>query len=129
MSVLKRASRWAVGLGPMIAALTAHGVTMLLVLALLVLALAVLGRGMMRWVISDEERSDRAIRLLLAWRGKARPPVPGRQPSTVVERKSGGGLGSVAVEFRPEESPRSLRVDGVVDSTTCGGAPTGRLVS
>jgi len=75
MSVLQRAGWWVIGLGPVIAGLTERGLAALVVLAVLVLLLAVLGRGMMRWIIGSETRSDRVIRMMLAWRGKTRSPV------------------------------------------------------
>ena len=78
MSVLKRSGRWAIGLGSMIAGLTAHGLVMLLVLAVLVLVLAVLGLRMMRWVISSEERSSRIVRMISAWRGNMQSPTTAR---------------------------------------------------
>jgi hypothetical protein len=96
MSVLKRAGRWVIGLGTMIAGLTAHGLAALFVLTILVLVLAVLGRGMMRWIISSEERSDRVVRMMLAWRGKTRPSVPGVAERALAHGPDGrvSGLGA-----------------------------------
>lgn len=83
MSVLKRVGRWAVGLvvglGSVTAGLSAHGLAVLLVLVLFVLVLAILGRGEFRWIISSEERSDRVIRMISAWRGETQPAALGRR--------------------------------------------------
>lgn len=64
-----------IGLSPLIAGLTTHGLAVLLVLAVLVLVLTILGREMIRWILSSEERSDRVVRMMSAWRGKSRPPI------------------------------------------------------
>ena len=83
MSVLKRTGRWVIGLSPVIAVFTAHGLAVLLVLAVLVFVLAILGRGMFRWLVVSEERSGRVIRDRAAERrqGNARSILPAARAS------------------------------------------------
>jgi hypothetical protein len=68
---LKRV-RWMAGPVALLAGLTAHGVVALIVFGVLFVVLAVLGRGMLRWIISSDDHSDRLIRLILASRGDGR---------------------------------------------------------
>ena len=77
---LKRVSRWVAGPAALLAWLSMHGLTALVVVAALVVVLAVLGLGLFRWIIDSGTRSDRVNRMILALRGDARSLAPG--PST-----------------------------------------------
>lgn len=75
---LKRVSGWVAGSAALLAGLSTHGLTALVilgglavVLGVMVVILAVLGCGLFRWIIGDGARSDRVNRLLLAKRGDA----------------------------------------------------------
>lgn len=78
---LKRVSRWVAGPAALLAWLSMHGLTALVVVAALVVVLAVLGLGLFRWIIDSGTRSDRVNRMILALRGDARSLAPGPSAS------------------------------------------------
>lgn len=96
---LKRVGGWVAGSAALFAGLSTHGLTALVILASLVVVLgvivvllAVLGCGLFRWVIEDDDRSDRVNRLLLARQGDSRYLRPSRPaPSSPASRQNRPG--------------------------------------
>ncbi len=77
-NALKHVIRWMAGSAALLAGLRTHGLTALIVLAILMVVFAVLGRGMIRWIIDNGDRSDRVTRMISAWRGvDPRASAPG----------------------------------------------------
>lgn len=83
-TTLKHTARTAAGLLPA-ALLIKLGMPALGALFLL----AVLTLGLIRWIISDKDRSDRVARMILAWHGNARclAPAPPTSPSANPRRR------------------------------------------
>ncbi len=78
-NALKHVSRWVAGSVALLAGLSTHGLTALIVVAILIVVFAVLGRGMIRWIIDSGDRSDRVTGMISAWRGvDPRSLAPGR---------------------------------------------------
>ena len=85
-NALKHVSRWVAGSAALLAGLSTHGFTALIVLAILMVVFAVLGRGMIRWIIDSGDRSDRVTRMISAWRGvdpRSLAPGPSATPPPI----------------------------------------------
>lgn len=110
---LKRVSRrvagWSAGFGALLAGLSPHMLTALVMLGGLVVILgvvvilAVLGCGLFRWVIDDDARSDRVNRMLLARRGDAKCLEPS-SPAPSAPASQAESPGSPAVRARRRKS-------------------------
>lgn len=96
---MKLVSRRAtVGLSALLAGLSAHGVTMI-VLAIL-----------LAWIIGSDRRTARVTRIISAWRGDARSQAPGS--STALPLTGSPPAASRQHRRRPAQRPRATRSDG-----------------